>query len=51
MILVGEPDGKSPLRDVYVDGRIILKWFSQKWDGVVWTGLIWLKVGTSGGLF
>jgi hypothetical protein len=26
--------------DLYVGGRIILKWISEKQGGVVWTGLI-----------
>jgi hypothetical protein len=48
-ILVGKPEGKRPLGNLDVGGRI-LKWTLGKQDGVVWTGLIWLRVGTSGGL-
>jgi hypothetical protein len=27
-----KPEGKSPLGDPDVDGRIILKWIFRKWD-------------------
>jgi hypothetical protein len=49
-ILVGEPEGKRPLRRSrcrWVDNT---KWILEKQDGIVWIGLIWLRVGTSGGL-
>jgi len=36
-ILVGKPEGKRPLEDPGVDGRIILKWIFQQWVEVVWT--------------
>jgi hypothetical protein len=32
-ILVGKPEGKIPLGDTDVDGRIILKWTFRKWNG------------------
>jgi hypothetical protein len=37
-ILVGKPEGKSPLRRPRLGGTIIL------------SGLIWLRIGNSGGL-
>jgi hypothetical protein len=40
-ILVGKPDGKRPLEDPGVDGRIKLRWILRKWDvgyGLDWTG-------------
>jgi hypothetical protein len=40
---------RDHLKDVVVDGKIILKWIFKKWDGA-WTGLIWLRIGTGGGL-
>ena len=44
-ILVGKPEGKRPLGNTGVDGRIILKWIFGKWDGDMgW--LIWLRIGT-----
>ena len=47
-VLVGKPDGKRPLGDQDVDGRIILRWI-LKWEGVVGTGWSWLRIGTGGG--
>jgi hypothetical protein len=38
MVLVG-PDGKRPMGDPGVDGRIILRQIFRKWDVGVWTGL------------
>jgi hypothetical protein len=31
-VLMGKPEGRNHLRDLGVDGRIILKWVLQKWD-------------------
>jgi hypothetical protein len=42
------PGGKN-LKDLGVDGRIILKWIFKKRNGEAWTDLIWLKRGTGGG--
>jgi hypothetical protein len=49
MILVEKPEGKRPLEDLHVGGRIILEWILERWDEVVWAGFIWLRIGTSGG--
>jgi len=38
--LVGRPEGKRPLGNLGVDGRIILKWICKKWDG----GMDWIDV-------
>ena len=48
-VLVGKPDGKRPLGNQDVDGRIILRWIFRKWEGVVGTGWSWLRIGTFGG--
>ena len=48
-VLVGKPEGKRPLGDPDVDGRIILRWIFRKWEGVVGTGWSWLRLGTGGG--
>jgi len=48
-VLVGKPEGKRPLGDQDVDGRIILRWIFRKLEGVVGTGWNWLRIGTGGG--
>ena len=48
-VLVGKPEGKRPLGDQDIDGRIILRWIFRKWEGVVGTGWGWLRIGTRGG--
>ena len=48
-VLVEKPEGKSPLGEPDVDGRIILRWIFRKWEGVVGTGRSWFRIGTGGG--
>ena len=48
-VLVGKPEGKRPLGNQDVDGRIILRWIFRKLEGVVGTGWSWLSIGTGGG--
>jgi hypothetical protein len=48
-VLVGKPEGKRPLGDPGVDGRIILKRILRKWNVGVWTGLSWLRIETGCG--
>ena len=48
-VLVGKLEGKRPLGDPGVDGRIILRSIFRKWDVGVWTGSSWLRIGTGGG--
>jgi hypothetical protein len=39
-VVVEKPDGRNHLKDLGVDGRIILKWILEKWDG----GMDWIDV-------
>ena len=48
-VLVEKPEGKRPLGDPDLDGRIILRWIFRKWEEVVGTGWSWLRIGTGGG--
>ena len=47
-VLMGKPEGKRPLGDQDVDGRIVLRWIFMKWEGVVGTGWGWPRIGTGG---
>jgi hypothetical protein len=47
-VLVGKPEGKRPLGDPGVGGRIILGLIFGKWDVGVWTGLGWLSKEADG---
>jgi hypothetical protein len=37
-VLVGKPEGKRPLGNPDVDGRIILRWMFSKFEWVIGTG-------------
>jgi hypothetical protein len=45
-VFVGRPEGRRPLGNLDVGGRIILQWFFETWDGEAWTGLMWCRIGT-----
>jgi hypothetical protein len=49
-VLVGKPEGKRPLEDQGVDGRMGSKWTLGILVGGVWSGFSWLRIGTVGGL-
>jgi len=38
-VLVEKPEGKRPLGDPDIDGRIILRWIFGKWEGGDWMEL------------
>jgi len=48
-VQVGKPEGKRPLGNQDVDGRIILRWVFRKLEGVMWTGWSWLRIWTDAG--
>jgi hypothetical protein len=43
-ILIRKPEGKRPLEDTGVRGRIILKWISKEQGMRTWTGVLWLSI-------
>jgi hypothetical protein len=49
-VLVGNPEGKRPLENQDVDGRMGSKWTLGRLAGGVWSGFTWLRKGTVGGL-
>jgi hypothetical protein len=49
-IVIGNPDGKTPLGRARVHGRIILMQILKKCGIRMCTGLSWLGIGSSGGL-
>jgi hypothetical protein len=49
-VLVGKPEGKRPLRDLGLGGRITLKWTLGKYGSMGRTGFCWLRIGSNGGL-
>jgi hypothetical protein len=44
----GDLNERDHLKDLGVDGRLILKWFFKKGDKEAWTGLLWLRIGAGG---
>ena len=38
-VLVGKSEGRRPLENPGLDGKILLKWVFRNWDVSVWTEL------------
>jgi hypothetical protein len=49
-VLVGKPEGKSPLVRRRSRRNNIKMDLREREGGMVWIGLIWLRIGTSGEL-
>jgi hypothetical protein len=49
-ILAAKYERIDYVKDLGVNGKIILKWILGKQGGKIWTGCIWLRIGTSGRL-
>jgi hypothetical protein len=39
-VLVGKPEGKRPLGDLGINGKIVVRWIFRKWYVGLWTGSI-----------
>ena len=48
-ILVGKPEGNSPLGRSRLRWSIILRRIPRKWDMGAWIGVMWLRIVTGGG--
>jgi len=48
-VLVGQPEGKTPLERPRRRWKIILRCIFRKWDVGVWTESSWLRIRTGGG--
>jgi hypothetical protein len=45
-VLVGKPEGRSPLGRHRHRLEDNIMWIFRKWDVKAWTGSIWLRIGT-----
>jgi hypothetical protein len=43
-------EGRNPLGDIRIDGRLILKRVLGKHVWKIWSGFGWLRIGTNGDL-
>ena len=48
-VLLGKPEGRSPMGRPRRDGWIIIGWISRKWNVGMWTGLGWPRIETGAG--
>jgi hypothetical protein len=48
-VLVGKLRERDHLKDLIVDGKIILQRIFKKWNGEAWPGLIWIRIRRGGG--
>jgi hypothetical protein len=39
-VLVAKPEGRTPLEDSGINGRVLLKWIFEEWDG----GMDWIEL-------
>jgi hypothetical protein len=49
-VLMGKPEGKRPLKDQGVDGRMGSKWILGGLAWGMWIGSSWLRTRAGGGL-
>jgi hypothetical protein len=49
-VLMGKPEGKRPLGDQDVGGKMGSEWILGRLACGVWIGFDWLRTGTGGGL-
>jgi hypothetical protein len=46
-VLLGNMRKREHLKNLGVDGSVMLKWTFKKSDGRAWPGLIWLRMETA----
>jgi hypothetical protein len=49
-VLVGQPEGTDPLKDLGIQRKVVLKLIFKKWKGGALTALMWIRIGKSGRL-
>jgi hypothetical protein len=49
-VFVGKPEGKRPVEELGVGGRITLSWTLGRWESIGRTGFVWLRIVSNGGL-